>query len=139
MNSPNFHSHDGNFEVDDCVSIFASTKVAKAQMAAMSNARTPMCMATLMNGPHKGQIESSGGKGTTVGTISVTRATSPRGTAAFTVGLPITSQGVSLTVNLTIVSFIKRQLGQQITFYSYGPTFPATLETHLTSVGISRL
>jgi hypothetical protein len=139
VDSPDFHSSNQSLEVDDSVSIFHSSKLADEEYAAISNAKTPTCMATLMNGPFKAEIASSGGKGTTVGTITVDHSSSPKGTSAFAVGLPITTQGVSVLAKLTIVYFVRGQLGQQITYYGYGPTFPASLEKHLTTVALRRL
>ena len=139
VNSPNFTSKDQTLEVDENVSIFHSTKVANAQYSAISNAKTPTCMATLMNGTFKSQIVSGAPKGTTVGTITVVHAASKKGTSAFAVGASITSGGVTLKLNMIMVFFIKGQLGEQITYYGYGPVFPASLATHLTSVAVSRL
>ena len=139
VNSPNFTSKDQTLEVDDNVSIFHSTKVAHAQYAAISNAKTPACMATLMNTTFKTQIVSGAPKGTTVGTITVVHAASQKGTSAFAIGAPVSSGGVTLKLNMIMVFFIKGQLGEQITYYGYGPVFPASLAAHLTSVAAGRI
>jgi len=139
VNSPNFHSKDQTLEVDDNVSVFPSVKNARAEYAAISNAKTAGCMATLMNGPFKAQISSAAGNGASVGTITVTKAGAPRGTTAYNLGVPITSQGVVVPLHLVITYFIKGQYGQNITFYGYGTPFPAALEQHLLSVARARL
>jgi hypothetical protein len=36
------------------------------------------------------------------------------------------------------VVFLHGRLGQQLTFYGYGPVFPASLERHLVSVAQHR-
>jgi hypothetical protein len=139
VNSPNFTSKDQTLEVDDNVSIFHSSKVANTQYAAISNAKTPACMASLMNGSFKSQIVSGAPKGTSVGTISVVHAASQKGTTAFAVGASITSGGVTLKLNMIMVFFIKGQLGEQVTYYGYGIVFPASLASHLTSVAVGRI
>jgi hypothetical protein len=139
VDSPDFHSANQSYEVDDAVSIFPTVANAKAEFAAVANAKTPTCLASLMNGPFKSQISSAGGAGTTVGTISVAAASTPKNTAAFSVNLPITDQGVTIQAKLTIVYFIKGRLGQQITYYGFGPAFPASLQQRLTTTAIHRL
>ena len=142
-NSPYFQNKDGSQEVQDSVSNFPSTKSATEAYDAVANAKTPACMTTLMNNPSlKSQIASSGGKGTTVGAITVT-ATDPArygtGTAGFTMSIPITSRGYSIATQITSLYFTQGRLGQQITFYSYGEPFPTTLSTNLTSIAVGRL
>jgi len=139
VNAPDFHSKDQTLEVDDNVSVFPSTRYATAEYGAISNAKTAGCMSTLMNGPFKAQIAASAGNGSSVGTISLTRAGSPRGTAAYDVGVPITTQGVVVHLALVITYFIQGRYGQNITFYGYGTPFPAALERHLLSVAQARL
>jgi hypothetical protein len=139
VNSPDFHSKDQSLEVDDSVSIFKSKKFGALEFTTISNPKVPTCMASLMNGPLKSQLEASGGSGASIGTISVTHATSPKGTAAFTVVLPLSAHGASLTVSLTLVYMVKGQLGQQISFSGYGGSFPASLENHITTVALNRL
>ena len=139
VNSPNFHSKDQTLEVDDNVSVFPSVKNAQAEYAAISNAKTAGCMATLMNGSFKSQIASAAGSGTSVGTITVTKAGAPKGTTAYALGVPITSQGVVVPLHLVITYFIKGQYGQNISFYGYGIPFPSTLERHLMATAQARL
>ena len=139
VDSPNFHSKDQTLEVDDNVAVFPSAKNAKAEYAAISNAKTAGCMATLMNGSFKSQIAASAGNGASVGTITVTRARAPKGTTAYAMGVPITSQGVVIQLQLNIVYFIKGQYGQNITLYGYGIPFPAALQQKLITVARARL
>jgi hypothetical protein len=142
VDSPYFENQSGSLEVQDSVSIFGSARVAKAELAALSNAKTPSCMTTIMNGAFKAKIAASAGQGATLGTISVTRANPAnlaKGATGLDVSVPITSQGQSLTVNITVSYAIKGTLGQEVNFNSYGSPFPATLSRSLTAAALSRL
>ena len=139
VDSPNFHSKDQTLEVDDNVAVFPSAKNAKAEYAAVSSTKTAGCMTTLMNGSFKTQIAASAGNGASVGTITVTRAKAPKGTTAYAMGVPITSQGVVIKLQLNIVYFIKGQYGQNITLYGYGTPFPAALQQKLITIARARL
>ncbi len=55
--SPYYENKSGSLEVQDTVSVFGSAKVAKAELAAMANTRTPSCMTTIMNGSFKAKIK----------------------------------------------------------------------------------
>jgi hypothetical protein len=124
------------------VTIFPSVKAARTEFATVANRRTPACMTTIMNGPFKTQMAASGGPGTTLGTISVVRASSAsfaRGTSAMLMTVPITAEGVPITAKLTVVYWTKGKLGQQIEFNSYGAAFPAALARSLTAVAIHTL
>jgi hypothetical protein len=140
--SPYFENKGGLLEVQDSVSVFPSVKNAKAEYAAIANAKTPTCMATLMNGPFKAQIVAAAGKGATIGTITAA-AIDPSNygphTTGFTLSVPISVQGGSVTAQLTSVYFIKGALGQQIDFNAYGPPFTSASTQHLTSVALGRL
>jgi hypothetical protein len=139
VQSPDFHSANQAYEVDDQISIFPSVAKAKAQFNAVSNTKTPACMGTILNGTYKRTIESSGGGKTKVGIITVARGASPTGTVAFVVGLPITAEGQSILAHLTIVYFLHGRLGQEIVFYDFGSPFPASTVSHLISVAMHRL
>jgi len=142
VDSPYFESSDGSLEVQDSVSIFGSAKVARAELAAMANAKTPRCMTTIMNGAFKSKIAASAGKGATLGTITVTRAKPAnfaKGATGLNISLPITAQGQSLTVSISAVYYVKGALGQQIDFNSYGSPFPALLSLALSSTAFHRL
>ena len=139
VESPDFHSANQNYEVDDQISIFPNATKAKAELNAVSNTKTPGCMTTILNGSYKSQIESSGGGGTKVGTITVTRGNSPKGTVAFVIVLPITAQGQSVEAHLTVVYFLHGHLGQEIVYYDFGTPFPTSVMNHLTTVAMHRL
>jgi hypothetical protein len=136
-NSPYFENKSGSLEVQDTVSVFPSAKNAQAQYRAIDNAKTPSCVASIMNtGTYKSQIAAAAGEGTEIGTITVTEASPANfasNTAGFTLNIPFTSQGVNVTAMITAVYFVKGKLGQQITFNSYGTTFPASISKHVTS------
>ncbi len=140
---PYYQSKDQSLEVQDSVSVFPSLKNARQQLAAISNAKTPGCTATIMNSAAiKSQITSSAGKGASVGTITVTPinpALYGTNTAGFTMVLPIKAQGISVIGHLTELYFINGRLGQNISFDAYGVTFPTSLAKHLTAVAIGRL
>jgi hypothetical protein len=141
-NSPYYENKSESLEVQDGVSVFPSAKTAESDFGALANAKTPACMTTLMNGSFKAQILGSAGKGATVGTITVTRADPADfapGSTGLVMALPISDQGVSLTAVLTVVYYIKGELGQQIDFSSYGPAFPTSLAESLTTTALHRL
>jgi hypothetical protein len=90
----------------------------------------------------KTQIAASAGKGTTIGTITVTPINPSlygKNTAGFTMILPIKAQGISVIGHLTELYFINGRLGQNISFDAYGVSFPTSLAKHLTAVAIGRL
>jgi hypothetical protein len=138
VNSPNFTSKDQTLEVDDIVSEFASVADAKAQFAAMANPKTPGCL-NQVAASDRSLFLGAVPKGTTVGAVTVTSGPAITGTASFVVHVPISTQGVSLTVTQAEVVFVHGRLGQQLTFYGYGPSFPVSLERHLVTVAQHRL
>ncbi len=138
VNSPNFNNKDQTLEVDDIVSEFASVADAQAQFAAMANPKTPGCLNELATSD-KSLFLGTVPEGTTVGTVTVTPGPSIPGTASFVQHTPISTQGLSLTVTETEVVFVHGRLGQQLTFYGYGPTFPTSLQRHLISIAQHRL
>lgn len=138
VTSPSFTSNDQSLEVDDFVSEFTSVADARAQFAAMANPKTPGCLNQLA-ATDKSLFLGTVPKGTTVGTVTVTPGPAIPGTASFVQHTPISTSGLSLTVTETEVVFVHGRLGQQLTFYGYGPTFPASLERHLVSVAQHRL
>jgi hypothetical protein len=142
VDSPYFETKSGSLEVQDTVSIFSSAKVARASLAAMANPKTPSCMAALMNGSFKSSLAASAGKGAEVGTITVGRidpAEFGRDTTGLVMSLPVTDQGVSITADIQAVFYVKGKFGQQITFNSYGSTFPAATAKSLTATALNRL
>jgi hypothetical protein len=140
--SPYFENKGGSLEVQDSVSVFSSAKTATSELGAMSNAKTPACMTTIMNGAFKTKIAASAGKGATLGTITVTRVNSADfgpGTTGLVMSLPISEQGISITAKITAVYFFKGKYGQQIDFNSYGPAFPTSVAKTLTATASHRL
>jgi hypothetical protein len=136
--SPDFASKDQSLEVDDIVSEFRSVADAKAQYAALTNPKTVSCLDQLA-ASDKSLFYGSFPKGTTVGTVTVTAGPAIAGTASFETHIPISAPGLSFTTTSTEVVFLHGRLGQQLTFYGYGPVFPASLERHLVSVAQHRL
>ena len=124
-NSPEFGNKDETETVDDSISIFTSSKVAKSQYAAMANSKTPGCFAQILNGPSKKQLSSNFGAGATVGTISVSRPSAPRSFTGFTLTFNVVDQGQSIPVRLG--------------FTAVENPFPSSLYKHLTSVALARL
>jgi hypothetical protein len=142
VDSPTFEDTDDSHEVQDSISLFGSAKVAKAEFGAMSNTKTPACMTTLMNGTFKNKIAASAGSGTTIGDISVTRAspaTFAQGATGFSITIPFTTQGQSLSVNILVAYAIKGSLGQEINFNANGSAFPTALSKSLTATALGRL
>ncbi len=139
---PYYQNKDQSLEVQDSVSVFSSTSHARSEIAAMDNPKTPGCVAAFMNGPGKSSIEAGGGKGETVGTITVTTL-DPKvygtGVEGIEMNLPVTDQGVTVQTRIVSVNFVKGKLGQSITYNSYGNPFPNSLAKHLDSVALGRL
>ncbi len=142
-NSPYYENKAGSLEVQDQVSVFPSVKNARAQYAAIANAKTPMCLAAIVNGQaFKSQLAGSSGEGAVIGTITVTKVGQGNyapGTTTLDLTIPITDQGVQITAKLAVVFSIKGTLGQQVSFNSYNATFPASLSRRLTALAQSRL
>jgi hypothetical protein len=139
---PYFENKSGSLEVQDSVSVFPSATRARSELAAMANTKTPGCMATIMNGAFKAKIAKSAGKGTKLGTITVTRADPANfgsGTTGLVMALPISKQGVSLTATITAVYSIKGKFGQQIDFNSYGTPFPPATSRAVTAAATHHL
>jgi hypothetical protein len=139
---PYFENKGGTLEVQDNVSVFPSAGAAQAALAATANAKTPGCMSTIMNGAFKSKIAASAGKGTKLGTITVTRADPADfgpGTTGVVMTVPFTAKGSSYTTKIAAVYAIKGKFGQQIEFYSYGTSFPASIARPLTATAVHRL
>jgi hypothetical protein len=141
-NGPYYQNKDQSLEVQDTVTVFPSASYAHTQIAAMSNAKTPGCVAAYMNGPGKSAIESQGNKGETLGNVTVTPL-DPHvygaGVAGIVMSFPVTYQGVTVSTQLISVNAVKGRFGQSITYNSYGLPFPASIAKHLTSVALGRL
>jgi hypothetical protein len=140
--SPEFTNQAKSEAVDDSVTVFSSAKEAQAQYTALSSIKTPACMATLMNGTQKTQLQKAAGTGDTVGTITVAKIV-PKNFAphvtGFTVIIPISSQGQTVTVRTTEAFMVKGKVGHELRLTSYQSTFPASASKHLTKVAEGRL
>ena len=139
---PYYQSKDQSLEVQDSVTVFPSAAYARTELAAMGNPKTPGCVAAYMNGPGKSLFASKGGKGATVGTVTVTPLTSQEfgpGVVGIVMSVPVTYQGVSVNTQIISVNAVKGRLGQSITYDAYGNPFPASLATHLDAVALGRL
>jgi len=142
-NSPYFQNKNGSLEVQDTVTVFPSVKKANSEFGAIANAKTPSCVGSIMNTPSfKSQLTSSGGEGASVGTITVSKINSslygPH-TAGVTIGIPISSQGVNVSAKVTVVFYVKGNLGQQLSFNSYNTSFPISIAHQLTVAALNRL
>ena len=142
-NGPTYQNKGDSLEMQDGVSVFSSAKVAKAELAAVGNAKAPACTATAMNSPlFRQAILSGAGKGSKIGTITASAidpATFLPGSAGFNLDIPLTVQGITVNIHFGVLYFVKGALGQQIQFTSYGITFPTALAHSLAVVAQHRL
>jgi hypothetical protein len=140
--SRNFNSANDLQSAYDNVSIFPSAKAAQADFAADARARTPGCLTTNFNGPSKKLLASSFGSGAVVGTIDVTRTPAsyyaPH-TTNLTIYFPVTTQGETLNVESTEVTFVRGRKEQTVTLVSVQTPFPTALARRLTTVADGRL
>jgi hypothetical protein len=142
-NSKEFDSKNQYQSVNDSVAIYPSVKDAQAQVTAFANAKTPDCMAALVNtAASKKQIASEVGSGATVGNI--TAAAGPasafaKGTAALSLDVPVVDQGVTVPLHLTLVVGVKGKEAYQLTLTSVGTTFPSSLSKRLTTLSAKRI
>jgi hypothetical protein len=142
VTSPGFTSADKTLAVEDTVSVFGSAAQARAQFAAMANAKTPRCMNSLGSAALASTVQSEAGANATVGTVTITglkAAQLGRNETGFTVTVPLYSGGRQLTITSTEVDFVSGRLSQQITFNGNGAAFPATLERQLLGSARGRL
>ena len=142
-NSPEFQSQSKLLIVNDSVSVYRSTKAAKADFSAAGNAKTPACLTSVLNGPAKAALSTEvGGSGATIGTIQVTKAPAsdfaPH-SASVTAYLPVTVMEHTLNVQLTLVDYVKGTEDQTVTLVSIQQSFPKSLAHHLTTVASDRL
>lgn len=140
-NSPTFQTKGGVDTVQDSVSVFSTTKMAGQEYGAISSAKVPGCMTTVLQGPARQEIVNSIGKGITVGTISVVavpRSALAAHTSGFTLSFPATDSGVTLQAALTFISMVRGKRASQLTIESVGKAFPVSLQRHLVSVAYGR-
>jgi len=141
-NSPEFVSNDQLRTVTDSVSIYPSARSARADFASLANTKTPSCLTQVLNGPARGALASGFGAGSTLGTILVSRSPAADfapGAANFTAFMPITTHGVTLNFELTVVDYVKGKNEQTVIFTAVQSQFPTSLARHLTAVAVGRL
>lgn len=144
-NSPDFASANQLMTVDDSIAVSPSVKAARADYDSLTNARTPSCLTTVLNGPAKATLTASFGTGATIGTIDVTRSPSSDFAghgANFTAFLPVTVQTAgqteTLNVQLTVVDYRLGTENETLTLSSIQSPFPTALAKHLTAVAVHR-
>jgi hypothetical protein len=140
-NSPEFDSANHLMTVNDSIAVSPSVKSAKADYNSLANAKTPGCLTTVLNGASKASLASEFGTGATIGTIDVTRAPNAEFAghgADFTAFLPVTVQGQTLNVQLTIIDYLKGTENETVTFTAIETPFSTALAKHLTTVAVKR-
>ncbi len=141
--SPYFENADGALEVQDSVSVFTSVNDANAAYAAIESSKLAPCLIPIVNtGSFKSQALAGTPKGTTIGNVTVTEINPAHygtNTAGVAIAIPATTNGISISIDITTVFFVKGRLTQEITFNSYTSAFPMSLAQHLTSVAERRL
>jgi len=145
VNSPDFSSADKTLGVQDSVSLYPTAAQARAQFRAMGDAKTPGCMDALGGGALEETIQREAGSGTAVGTVSIAGLSSavvgPNRTheTGFTVTIPLTAGGQTLTITSTQIDFVAGRVEQQITCNGNGVAFPPTLQAQLVLTALGRL
>jgi hypothetical protein len=141
-NSPEFDSKNQLQSVDDSVSVYPSAKAARADFASLANSNTPSCLTTVLNGTAKSALVAQFGPKASVGNITVSRfpatALAPHN-ANFVAFMPVTTQGVTLNVELIVVDFVRATVEQTVTMTSVQNPFPTSLAKHLSTVASGRL
>jgi hypothetical protein len=140
--SPNFQKGGGAWTVQDSVNVFSSASVARQAYGIMASPKTPACMATVMQMPTTRQQLAAGfGAGTTMGTPSVTapkRSWLVPHSGGFTISIPVTSQGQTLNVDVTIIAMARGRFASAVSFSSAGSPFSAALVHHLLTTAYGR-
>jgi hypothetical protein len=124
--------------VSENISVFRSSAVAQREQAAVTNPKTPGCYSQILNGTLKSQLELSFGAGSTIGKITVTKASSG-GASGFSASFTVVYQSVKVPLTLTSLFAIKGAEGLQLQFTGIGKHFPSSLEKHLTTLSVGRL
>jgi hypothetical protein len=140
VSSPDFDSKNQLLNVDDSVQVYRSSKAAQADFASLANAKTPSCMTADLNGPGRAEFDAQIGGG--VGNVTVTRTPAsdfaPHSTN-FTMFLPVTTEGVTINVELILVDYVKGREEQTVVLSAFQSTFPTSLARHLTTVADGRI
>ena len=141
-NSREFDSKNQLQSVNDSVAVYPSAKAAEADHASLANTKAPSCLTQVLNGSARNALASQFGSGATLGTILVSRSPASEfapGSANFTAFMPITTHGVTLNFELTVVDYVKSRYEQTVVLTSVQTPFPVTLARHLTTVALVRL
>jgi hypothetical protein len=140
VSSPDFSSKNQLLSVGDSVQVYRSSKAAQVDFSSYANAKTPSCMTADLNGPGRAEFDAQMGGG--VGTVTVTRTPAsdyaPHSTN-FTMFLPVTTEGVTVNVELTVVDYVKGRQEQTVVLSAFQSTFPTSLARHLTMVADGRI
>lgn len=134
--SPAFSSANHQLSVLDSVSIYSSAKAASADFNSLANAKTPSCMASILNGPARGTLEKQLGAASLVGTIRVSRSPATMfapGAANLTLAMSVTSLGARLSFKMTLVAYVRANMEQTMMLISINSKFPAALAKHLSA------
>ncbi len=128
--SPLFSNPNGSELVQDTISIYPSASYANAVFNAVSSHKAAGCIAAELN---------SAGATSASDRATVTRVTSPKGTAAFTLDATVTGEGSKPTPTSTeIVYFVHGQYGTGLDVETSGTTPPTALTAQLLSVARAR-
>ncbi|HEY6471513.1 MAG TPA: hypothetical protein VIY26_01390 [Acidimicrobiales bacterium] len=128
--SPLYSNPGGSELVQDTISIYPSAAYAHAVFAAVSSHKSAGCIAAELN---------SAGATSASDRATVTRVTSPKGTAAFTLDATVTGEGSKPTPTSTeIVYFVHGQYGTGLDVETSGMTPPTALTAQLLSVARAR-
>ena len=139
--SPTFQTNGGEVSAQDTVDIAPSVKLAGEANALLASPKVPGCLTTAFQGPARQSIVNSAGNGVTIGNIAVTAANPDqliRHATGFTVSFPATSQGVTLNVQIDLISVPHGKTDSQLTLTSVTNSFSSSLAKHLETVAYGR-
>jgi hypothetical protein len=139
--SPTFQTNGGEVSAQDTVDIAPSVKLAGEANALLASPKVPGCLTTAFQGPARQSIVNSAGNGVTIGNIAVTAANPDqliRHATGFTVSFPATSQGVTLNVQIDLISVPHGKTDSQLTLTSVSNSFSPSLAKHLETVAYGR-
>jgi hypothetical protein len=128
--SPLFSNPGGSELVQDTISIYPSASYANAVFDAVSSRKSAGCIAAELN---------SGGGSSASDRASVTRLSSPKGTAEFTLDATISGgSGKPTPTSTEIVYFVHGQYGTGLDVETSGSQPPTALTTQLLAVARAR-
>jgi hypothetical protein len=139
--SPTFQTNGGEVSAQDTVDIAPSVKLAAEANALLASSKVPGCLTTAFQGPARQSIVNSAGNGVTIGNIAVVAANPDqliRHATGFTVSFPATSQGVTLNVQIDLISVPHGKTDSQLTLTSVSHSFSPSLAKHLETVAYGR-